>query len=196
MWMEMGRMRWSSWIFHNLYVFKYDGEKLTLFQKIETGSQNNFLTLDVADVNRNGVAEIIVSSVAGDDLRSFILEYEEGKFRKITEKAGWFFRVLDHPKDGPTLIGQQMGSEGIPAGRIYKFIWKKKSFEKGDKMPFPRGTKIFGLAMGNVRSKETTDIIMLDDKDRLKILSSDGKFYGGVGTNLGEPKTLMRQKRR
>ena len=39
---------------HNLYVFKYDGEKLTFFQKIETGFQNNFLTLDVADVNRNG----------------------------------------------------------------------------------------------------------------------------------------------
>jgi len=32
-----------------------------------------FLTLDVADVNRNGVAEIIVTSVAEDNLRSFIL---------------------------------------------------------------------------------------------------------------------------
>jgi TolB-like protein len=170
---------------HNLYVFKYDGEKLVLFRKIETGSQHNFLTLDVADVNRNGVAEIIVSSVAGDDLRSFILEYEEGKFRKITEKAGWFFRVLDQPKDGPILVGQQMGSEGMPAGRIYKFIWKKKSFEKGGKMPFPRGTKIFGLAMGNVRSKETKDIVMFDDKDRLKILSLDGKFSWSSGDEFG-----------
>jgi TolB-like protein len=170
--------------YHNLYVFKYDGEKLILFQKIETGSQNNFLTLDVADVNRNGVAEIIVSSVAGDDLRSFILEYEEGKFRKITEKAGWFFRVLDHPKDGPSLIGQQMGA-GIPAGRIYKFIWKKKSFEKGNKMDFPRGTKIFGLATGNVRSKETKDIVMFDDKDRLRILSPDGKIVWSSGDQFG-----------
>ncbi|MGA2468844.1 MAG: FG-GAP-like repeat-containing protein, partial [Thermodesulfobacteriota bacterium] len=69
---------------HNLYVFKYDGDKLSLFQKIEAGSGHNFLTLDVADLNRNGHAEIIVTSVVEDNLRSFILEYEEGKFRKIT----------------------------------------------------------------------------------------------------------------
>ena len=33
---------------HNLYIFKYDGDKLSLFQKIETGFQHNFLTLDVS----------------------------------------------------------------------------------------------------------------------------------------------------
>jgi TolB-like protein len=182
--------------YHNLYVFKYDGEKLVLFLKIETGFQNNFLTLDVADVNRNGFAEIIVTSVVEDNLRSFILEYEEGKFRKITDKAGWFFRVLDHPKDGPTLIGQQMGSEGVPAGRIYKFLWKKKSFEKGEKMPFPRGTKIFGLAMGNVRDKGTKDIILLDDSDRLKIMSPDGKFSWGSGEQFGETDNSYETKRK
>ena len=48
----------------NLYVFKYDGDKLTLFRKIDAGYAQNFLTLDVADVNRNGFAEIIVTSVS------------------------------------------------------------------------------------------------------------------------------------
>ncbi len=148
---------------HNLYLFKYDGDKLKLFQKIETGYQHSFLTLDVADVNRNGYAEIIVTAVAGDDLRSFILEFEEGKFRKITEKAGWYFRVLDHPKDGPTLMGQKMGSDGLFTGPIYKFLWKKKSFEKGPKMPFPKETNIFGLALATIRNKETLDLIVLDD---------------------------------
>ena len=141
-------------------------------------------------------AEIIVTSVVEDDLRSFILEYEEGKFRKITDKAGWFFRVLNHPKDGPILIGQQMGGEGIPAGPIYKFVWKKKSFEKGDKMPFPRGTKIFGLAMGNVRSKETMDIVMLDDSDRLRILSLDGKFSWKSGEKFGQTENSYETKKK
>jgi len=161
---------------HNLYIFKYDGEKLNLFQKIEAGEHHNFLTLDVADVNRNGYAEIIVTSVVGDNLQSFILEYEEGKFRKITEKAGWYFRVLDHPKEGPILMGQQMGSEGIYVGPIYKFIWKKKSFEKGSKMPFPKETKIFGLTVADIRKQGTLDTLILDDWDHLRILSADGKF--------------------
>jgi TolB-like protein len=171
---------------HNLYVFKYDGERMTLFQKIETGFHHNFLTLDVADVNRNGRAEIIVTSVVEDDLRSLIIEYEEGKFRKITDKASWFFRVLDHPKDGPILIGQNMSGEGLPAGPIYKFVWKKRSFEKGNKMPFPKGTKIFGLAMGNLRNKEATDIVFFDDSERLKIVSLDGKFSWNSGERFGQ----------
>ena len=181
---------------NNLYVFKYDGEKLRLFQKIETGSEYNFLALDVADVNRNGVAEIIVTAVVEDSLRSFILEYEEGKFRKITEKAGWFYRVLDHPKDGSILVGQRMGGEGVPTGTIYQFVWKKNSFEKGSKMPIPRGTKIFGLAMVNFRSKETLDTLMLDDLDRLRMLSLDGKFSWNSGEQFGQTDNSYETKKK
>jgi TolB-like protein len=172
---------------HNLYLFKYDGDKLKLFQKIETGYQHSFLTLDVADVNRNGVAEIIVTAVAGDDLRSFILEFEEGKFRKITEKAGWYFRVLDHPKDGPTLMGQKMGSDGLFSGPIYKFLWQKKSFVKGPKMPFPKETKIFGLTLADIRGSGKSEIILLDDKlGVLKIVSQDGKELWKSSHRYGE----------
>ncbi len=160
---------------HNLYVFKYADEKLTLFQKIEQGYEHNFLTLDVADVNRNGHAEIIVTSVVEDDLRSFILEYEEGKFRKIAEKSGWFFRVLEHPKEGPILIGRRMGSEGIEVGPIYKFVWKKRTFEKGPKMPFPKETSIFGITVADIRGNGKVEIISLDKLNNLAIVSEDGK---------------------
>ncbi len=160
---------------HNIYIFKYDGEKMSLFQKIETGYVHNFLTLDVADVNRNGFAEIIVTSVVEDNLRSFILEYEEGKFRKITEKANWFFRVLEHPKEGLVLMGQRMNAEAVIEGPIYKFVWKKKSFEKGPKLPFPKESRIFGITFANIRNKETMDVLTLDDFDRLRLLSNDGK---------------------
>jgi len=160
---------------HNIYVFKYDGEKLSLFKKIEQGSEHNFLSLDVADVNHNGHAEIIVTSVVEDNLRSFILEYEEGKFKKVTEKSGWFFRVLEHPKEGPILMGQHMGSEGIAVGPIYKFVWKKKSFEKGPKMPFPKDTKIYGTTVADIRGKGKPEIIFFDQTNKLTIVSEDGK---------------------
>ena len=161
---------------HNLYIFKYDGDKLSLFRKIEIGYQHNFLTLDVADINRNGYAEIIVTSVVEDNLQSLIIEFEQGEFRTITRKAGWFFRVLEHPKDGPVLIGQNMGSEGLFVGPIYKFVWKKNSFEKGPKMPFPKETNIFGLTIADFRVQGATDIITISDRGHLIVESIDGKF--------------------
>ena len=173
---------------NHLYVFKYDGERLSLFRSIEHGNEHNFLTLDVADINRNGIAELIVTSIIDDNLQSFILEYEEGDFRKINEKEDWYFRVLHHPKKGPLLMGQRMGAEGIFSGSIYQFNWKKKSFKKGPKIKqFPKGAKVFGLTLGHVRDQDVLDILMLDDQDRLRILSDDGKFswksrewYGGT----------------
>jgi TolB-like protein len=177
--------------YHNLYVFKYDGEKLSLLQKIETGFHNNFLSLDVADVNRNGIAEIIVTSIVEDNLHSFILEFEEGKFKKITDKTGWFFRVLNHPKEGPILMGQNMGSEGLPVGPIYKFIWKKKSFEKGPKMNFPPGMNfpsdmsLYGIALANIRGNHMVDLVTFDELERLSILSMDGKFRWKSKENYG-----------
>ena len=159
----------------NIYVFKYDGEKLSLFQKLEAGYQYDFLTLDVADVNRNGFAEIIVSAVVEDDVRSFILEFEEGRFKKIHEKSGMFYRVMEHSKEGPILLGQVRGSEGLPVGPIYKMVWKKKTYDRGPKMPFPNETLVFGLAMADLRGKGKPELIILDRFDRLNIVSDDGK---------------------
>ena len=170
---------------NSLYIFKYNGEKLTLFQKLELAPGNNFLTLDVADVNRNGLAEIIVTNLVDDNLQSFIVEFEEGRFKKITEKSGWFFRVLEHPKEGPVLMGQQMGSEGIIVGPIYKMVWKKTSFEKGPKMPFPSETKLFGLALIEARAKGSIDTLILDDFSRLRIVDSKGNYAWSSGDHLG-----------
>jgi hypothetical protein len=170
---------------NNLYIFKYDGEKMKLVQKIEAGNENNFLTLDVADLNRNGHAEIIVTSVVGDDLRSFILEYEEGRFKKIPLKPNWFFRVLVLPKEGPILLGQQRGSDGLPVDPVYRMVWKKKSFEKGPKMDFPSGTGMFGVTMAEIREKGKPETISLDKFDRLTILSKDGKIQWKSSERFG-----------
>jgi TolB-like protein len=159
----------------NIYVFKYDGQKLTLLQKIETGYENNLLTLDVANVNKLGPAEIIVTSVVDDNLRSVIIEYEEGKFRKVSEASEWFYRVLDHPKEGTILLGQRMGPEGVLNGSIYQMVWKKDHFDKGPKVKVPGDAKLFGMAMGHLRDPKEIDIVVLNESDRLTLVGSDGK---------------------
>lgn len=196
MWMETKKNEVVVIDEHNIYIFKYDGDKLNLFRKIETGFENNFLSLDVADVNRNGYAEIIVTSVVEDNLRSFILESEEGRFKKITEKAGWYFRVLDDPKEGPTLMGQRMGADGLFTDPVYKFIWKKKSFERGTKMPFPRETSLFGITMGDIRGQGKPDLITLDNSGRLRILSLDGKYSWRERDRYGETANFYDTKKK
>jgi hypothetical protein len=77
------------------------------------------------------------------------------------------------------LMGQQRGSEGLYVGPVYKFVWKKKSFEKGPKMPFPKETKIFGLTVADIRGNGKPEILLIDgEPSPLRIVSQDGKVLG------------------
>ena len=174
----------------NLFIFKYVGETLSLFRKVEVGHEHNLLTLDVADVNRNGLAEIIVTSVVGDNLRSFILEFEEGRVKKIIDDADWFFRVLHHPQEGAVLMGQKMDTEAIVSGPIYKMNWKNKLFERGSKMSFPRGTQIFSVAMGYFRDPKDLEYVTLDEFERLSLVSSEGKVLWTSSDRFGGRKVF------
>ena len=181
---------------NNLYIFRYNGEKLTLFQKLELAPGNSFLTLDVANVNRRGPAEIIVTNLIDDNLRSFILEFEEGRFKKIHEKTGWFFRVMEHPKEGPILLGQAMDAYGLITGPIYKLVWKKTTFEQGPKMLLPTDTKLYGLALIETKTPGVQDPLIIDQYGRLRILNARGDYtwsssdyYGGTDNFYETKKT-------
>jgi hypothetical protein len=54
-------------------------------------------------------------------------------------------------------------------------------------MDLPKEAKIFGLTVADIRSQGTSDCVILEDSERLNIISADGKFswrsralYGGT----------------
>ena len=104
-----------------------------------------------------------------------IIEYEEGKFRKVSEASGWFYRVFEHPKDGLLLMGQRMGTDGLLEGAIYQMVWKKNRFERGSKMKFPSDAQLFGIATGHIRDPKDLDVIVLNEFNRLAVIAPDGK---------------------
>ena len=181
---------------HSLSIFKFDGEKLTLFQKLELTPGNNFLTLDVADVNRNGLAEIIVTNLVDDNLRSFILEFEEKQFKMITETSNWFFRVMEHPKEGPLLMAQIMDAYGMISGPIYRMVWKKTSFERGAKMPFPPETNLFGLAMIEARATGVLDTLIIDEFGKLRFLGPKGDYIWTSSDRFGGTDNFYETKKK
>jgi hypothetical protein len=177
---------------NTLRIYRYVEERLRPFKTLKAGGNQNFLALDVADVNRNGPAEIFVTSIEGENLSSFILEYEENRFKKVNVGNGWYFRVLDLPRKGPTLLAQRMGAEETFSGPIYRFTWKRKKFRKGKKLKLPKDTPLYGLTIADVTGDGKDEIIRFDGSDHLRIFSSDGKDllyktpsrYGGTGNSF------------
>jgi TolB-like protein len=159
---------------HTLWIYEYVEERLRLFQKLMGRAHQDFLSLDVSDLNGNGTAEIFVTSIEKEDLNSFILEYEHNGFKRITEKNRWYFRVLDLPSKGPTLLAQKMGVRETFSGPIYQFPWKGDTFGKGKRLKLPRDIELFGLAIADITGDGKAEIIKFAYDDRLKVISADG----------------------
>ncbi len=160
---------------HNLWIYQYIEEKLRTLTTLKGRTNQDFLTLDATDLNGNGTAEIFITSIVGEDLNSFILEYEGKAFKRLGDKNGWYFRVLDLPQMGPTLLGQKMGVQESFSGPIRQFRWKKNKFAKGKKLKLPKETQLLGLAIADITGDGKAEIIRFDDDDRLRVFSADGK---------------------
>jgi TolB-like protein len=186
---------------HTVRVYEYKKEKLRLLKTLKGRPHQVFLALDVADLNGNGAAEIVVSgirdvvNVREGDLNSFILEFEENRFKMVGDKKPWYLAVLDLPRKGPTLVGQRMGPVDNFFGPIYQFSWEGKAFRRGDKLPVPRGSRLFGLVIADVTGDGNAEVIRFDQADHLRVLSMDGKEvlyktpsqFGGSGTYFDRP---------
>jgi len=159
-----------------LFIYKQIGGKPQLFRKIRGRRNDNFLTLDVADVNRNGFSEIIVSNMRSGGLRSFILEFEQGRIKKISDRDRWFFRVTDIPGKGLTLVGQKMSSVKHPYGAIYRFKWKQKRFHPEKKPFIKKEIPVFSLAIADVEGRGEPSVIYVDYHDRLRVMNPQGAF--------------------
>jgi TolB-like protein len=177
---------------NTLRIYRYVEERLRPFKTLKGRGSQNFLALDVADVNGNGPAEIIVTSIEGENLSSFILEYEENGFKKVNDGDDWYYRALDLPGKGPVLLAQKMGQKKTFSGSIYQFIWKRNKFRKSKKLKLPKDTPLYGLTIADVTGDGKNEIIRFDGSDHLRVLSSDGKDllyktsgkYGGTGNSF------------
>jgi TolB-like protein len=190
-----------------LWVYKQAGSRLRLFRKIEGHRNDDFLTLDVADLNRNGFSEIVVSNLRAGVLRSFILEFEENRLKKITDRERWFFRLIEHPGRNLTLVGQKMGPNRHPMGGIFPFAWTGKKFHP-EKTPLTkREIPVFGFNLGDVDGQGESSILFMDYHDRLHVRNRDGAYrwestspYGGSdifypigsqGSTVGETRVYL-----
>jgi hypothetical protein len=102
-----------------------------------TGStRDDHLWLDSIDLNRNGRDEIIVTSMRGDEVVSFIYELKDTKF-DLLYKGDVFLRRL-----GDRLIAQEYSrSEGF-SGEVFEIVWSG-GYKKEKSLKLPKGVNIY-----------------------------------------------------
>jgi len=160
---------------NSVYIYQKTEKELKLLTKIKGNSYDNYLAVDVADINKNGIPEIFVTSLNDTLLDSFVLEFKNGKYEKIVSDMRYFLRVLDTSPEMPLLLGQGYGLNKPFESDIYEMIYKNGKYVPDQKMKIPYGLSIYGLTIDNLGIDGREKIFALDDYDYLYIIDKTTK---------------------
>ncbi|MFO7570926.1 MAG: FG-GAP-like repeat-containing protein [Smithellaceae bacterium] len=159
----------------NLYIYKKSPDGLKLLHQIKGQSYNNYVSVDVADINRDGTPEIIVTSLNRNLLDSFVVQFVDGQYKTIASDIRWFLRVLDTDSGVPMLLGQSYGIDKVFDTPIYEIVWRDGKYVEGPRQKIPMGLSIYGLALEPLTAGGTDKIIALDELDYLCIIEKTAK---------------------
>ncbi len=177
----------------NVYIYQKKDNKLILIQAIRGKAYDNYLSVDVADINQNGTKEIIVTNLSGDTLESFVIEFKDGKYVTIASKLRWFLRVINTSK-GPVLMGQLRGFDKPFNTPIYQIIWEGGTYQEGNRMKIPVGLSVFGLTVDSLVSDGSEKIIAIDEDDYLNIYEQTEKSLTKLQVFGGSSERLWRSE--
>jgi TolB-like protein len=165
---------------HNIYIYQKTSENLKLLKKIDGKKHLNYISVDVADINKNGIPEIIVTVLNDRTLESFVLEYKDGNFVTTASSIRYFMRIIDTASGIPLLLGQTYGIDKVFETQIYEIVYQNGQYVSGDKMKFPMGLSIYGLTLDTLGSGTTDKIIALDELDYLCVIGQTTKSMSRI----------------
>lgn len=176
---------------HNIYIYRKEKETLLLLKKIAGKSYDQYISVDVADINKDGIPEIIVTSLREKLLNSFVIQYKDGEYKTIASDIRFFLRVIDTPSGMPMLLGQSYGFDKVFETQIYEIVFRNGKYIEGDKQPFPLGLSIYGLAIEDLGPGMKEKIIAFDELDYLLVLTPTQKTLGRILSFGFAPEELL-----
>ena len=158
----------------SVMIYQKEGVTLKLLHKRAGKSYDNNIAVDVADINGNGIDEIIVTAFVNNAVRSFVLEFNGENYVTIASGLEWFLRVIQ-TSEGAILIGQTRGLNSAFENPIHEIRWNDGTYIRGKRMPIPEGLSVYGLTIDRVDPSGKDVIIALDAYDHIRIYEKTEK---------------------
>jgi TolB-like protein len=175
-----------------IYIYQKKGNAFTLLQTIKGSASDNYIALDVADINQSGIKQIFVTNLRSDTVDSFVLEYRNNKYVKISTGLRWFLRVINTSAGTPMLLGQAKGIEKPFDSEIYEIVWSGSHYKQGNKKMIPRGLSVYGLTIDTLSGMGKDKIIALNQDDYLCIYEPTDKPLWQLQTFGGSDSMLWK----
>ncbi len=170
---------------HRLWAYRDTGEGLKLIGELESPSTYNFLNVGTVDLNGDGRAEIAVTAVVGDHLRSFLLGFKGKEIRYLKKGINNYLRVIQMG-GRRVLLGQAMGADADYAGPIEELRLEGRRLRRRELKGLPPEVEwIYSFCFGYFTGGELPEVARLNALGELEILTLDGERLWKGGDNYG-----------
>lgn len=172
---------------HTVEVYRFEQKRFFKINTIAEHKLDNFIGVDVADINGNGYPEIFVSSLNPhrNMVSSFVLEFNGQTYVEITKNSHWYYRVVEHPARGRILLGQRHATQNPFSGAIFEMIWNNSGYEPANQVLRSNRANAMGFALGNAMNDSAEVDVVFDNLDYLRILDSAGNDTWKDGGHSG-----------
>ncbi|HWS15842.1 MAG TPA: VCBS repeat-containing protein [Candidatus Methylomirabilis sp.] len=179
-------------------VYRVEGDELREKARIPNAGPGLF-HVDAADVNRNGVADIVAVRYSGGKALSDIWEFDGKGYRKISSDLPYFLRTADLGWEGIVLLAQASDPVKIYQGPVFRIgVNRYGQAEVKDRdrhLPLPGGTFLYGFT--SLRKGKEVRYAVLTARNRLVYLDEAGKeLWEGLDAVTGTELTLEGADRR
>ncbi|AEI13922.1 hypothetical protein Flexsi_0230 [Flexistipes sinusarabici DSM 4947] len=158
-------------------IYKFEAKGFARADEIK-GDFDEIVSVEVADLNKNGHDEIYVSNISNTrSIKSMIFEYsaEEGRFKLLKSDIPFLFRT-GLVNDEKKIFCQRVSYKGEYYGNIYEYAFDA-GFHRGESIPNTSEFGVFGFGMGNIDGDEKLEQFYVDDDYNLEIYESGKKIY-------------------
>ena len=168
-------------------IYRVDADDLAEKARIPYPG-GGLVRVDAADLNRNGIAEIVAVRYLSGKAVSDIWEFDGKEYRRIAAGLPYFLRSVDLGPEGVVLAGQESDPATIFEGPVFRAASRRSGndngIERGASLPLPAGTWIYSFTPLKFGGK--TRFAVLEEKGRLSLLDEKGERLGeGTDTVSG-----------
>lgn len=129
------------------------------------------INLDQADINGNGKPELFVTAMKDGKVFSYVIEFQDGAFRRTAEIPG-FLRVISYPGKDVILLGQAYDPGTFYSGQPREYGWAQGNYSAGAEVQLPKGLGIYGWTFAGSGERQPL-LVALDDDDHLLVYLAD-----------------------
>lgn len=123
--------------------------------KEELGKFSQLASVEVADLNKDGVDEIFVTNVYKSTATSAIYQHNGTSFAAIDDKLPYLFRSVRNPQDGTRrVICQKLSFDGEYSGEIFNFIYEDGMYQQGEALKGTLGKRILGFSTMKMQNSD------------------------------------------